>query len=653
MVTGFFVEATREEENNRTTERTIIPRLAKDLHDVTECRMLLNAFRSNVRLIYHVVLIPAGYVLGSCVHHPTKMYPEIISLSPALIAVIATGVVALFIVYNSLLPKPLPGIPYNKAAAKRLRGDIPDITAHASDFDNSTIINYVINTMETLNAPLVQIFTSPLAKPLVVLGDFPEADDIFVRRGREFDRSDSFTAIFGHLGGNHHIFKKSNAAWKLQRRYMVDSMTPAFLHYMVAPRIYSQVGRIVNLWHTKSAIAAGRPWAADEDVRALGLDAIMGFVYGDVFGYQATVARINAVKGMAVSQRRPNGAKEDNVVVFPEGDINHPEVQATKELLETIGGTPSSPWTVGYYRRALSMKRALEVKEQYIRRELSAAIKRIENAQPAMCIVDLLALRERSSAENDEREPDYLSQVWVDETMGTSNAGNENISSSINWGVKYLTDNPEVQRRLRDALKSGFRAAIAERRVPTVNEITGQDIPYLDATINEIFRASSVAISVEREALVDTEVLGYPIPKGTIVMCLMTGPSMTKPAFNIPPNQRRPGHQVFPREQDHIRAWGPEDIAEFKPARWLGTDAEGRPGQFLPNAGPLLTFGLGARGCSGKKLAYLEVRIFLTLILWHFELLPCPSALSGYQIEVEGASKPKQCYVRLRDISRY
>ena len=30
-------------------------------------------------------------------------------------------------VYRSLLPKPIPGVPYNKASARRILGDVPDV----------------------------------------------------------------------------------------------------------------------------------------------------------------------------------------------------------------------------------------------------------------------------------------------------------------------------------------------------------------------------------------------------------------------------------------------------------------------------------------------------------------------------------------------
>lgn len=51
---------------------------------------------------------------------------EFPSQSTLLAAVcVITGIVAL--IYRALLPKPLPGVPYNKASAKRILGDAPDV----------------------------------------------------------------------------------------------------------------------------------------------------------------------------------------------------------------------------------------------------------------------------------------------------------------------------------------------------------------------------------------------------------------------------------------------------------------------------------------------------------------------------------------------
>jgi cytochrome P450 len=63
----------------------------------------------------------------------------------------------------------------------------------------------------------------------------------------------------------------------------------------------------------------------------------------------------------------------------------------------------------------------------------------------------------------------------------------------------------------------------------------------------------------------------------------------------------------------------------FKPERWIVGD------EFDATAGPQLAFDLGTRGCYGKRLVYVEMRILLTLIVWNFELLPYPTALPSYK----------------------
>lgn len=82
----------------------------------------------------------------------------------------------------------------------------------------------------------------------------------------------------------------------------------------------------------------------------------------------------------------------------------------------------------------------------------------------------------------------------------------------------------------------------------------------------------------------------------------------------------------------------------FKPERWIVG------GEFDATAGPQLAFGLGTRGCYGKRLVYVEMRVLLTLIVWNFELLLCSTALSSYKSILITTHEPQQCYVRLREI---
>ena len=95
------------------------------------------------------------------------------------------------------------------------------------------------------------------------------------------------------------------------------------------------------------------------------------------------------------------------------------------------------------------------------------------------------------------------------------------------------------------------------------------------------------------------------------------------------------------------------DVGLFRPERWITTgadgDSDGREA-YDAQAGPMLSFGSGLRGCFGRKLAYVELKLLTTLIVWSFELERCPEGLSGYD-RVEGLTqKPKDCYVALKKV---
>ena len=158
--------------------------------------------------------------------------------------------------------------------------------------------------------------------------------------------------------------------------------------------------------------------------------------------------------------------------------------------------------------------------------------------------------------------------------------------------------------------------------------------------LEEVLRCAGTAPVVDRQALVDTEILGHRVPKGTIVTCLVTGPSMMTPGFAIDEGLRSPTSQAA-KKNGRDRAWDPEDMTLFKPERWIVG------GEFDATAGPQLTSGLGTRGCFGTRLVHVERRILPTLIVWNFELLPCPTALSSYTSILITMNEPRQCLCAL------
>lgn len=227
--------------------------------------------------------------------------------------------------------------------------------------------------------------------------------------------------------------------------------------------------------------------------------------------------------------------------------------------------------------------------------------------------------------------------------------GHDTSSTALLWGLKCLSDNQIPQKHLRSTLQASFSVAKAENRSPSVREIISVDIPYIDAVIEEILRHAGTIPCIDRQTAVDTNVLGHFVPKGTVMFILSNSSSIRSPAFEIDEHLRSKSCQEAKKAGRSRNNWDPNDIASFNPERWL-VSADGKT-EFNMEAGPQLAFSLGTRSCYGRRLAYLELRIFVVLIVWNFELLPCTGRLSGYSSKIGITNKPKQCFVRLRKVT--
>jgi cytochrome P450 len=216
----------------------------------------------------------------------------------------------------------------------------------------------------------------------------------------------------------------------------------------------------------------------------------------------------------------------------------------------------------------------------------------------------------------------------------------------MTWGIKRLADNQDAQNTLRSRLRETYADAAAEHRNPTVDEITKTPCAYLDAVIEEILRMAVTFPGVIRNATVDTNILGYHIPKGTDVFLLHNGPGYFTAPFEIPEEKRSESARTAKYQAG---SWDPNDMKSFKPERWLIKDEAGDEA-YDAMAGPHLAFGLGPRGCFGRRMAYLELRIILVMLIWNFELKKCPEKLSSYDAIDKLSRQSKCCYVRLAKV---
>ena len=231
--------------------------------------------------------------------------------------------------------------------------------------------------------------------------------------------------------------------------------------------------------------------------------------------------------------------------------------------------------------------------------------------------------------------------------LGFLLAGHDTTAATEQWALKFLTNNQGLQKKLREAIHAAHPDALAENRIPTDKEITKASIPFLDAFIEETLRMASSVFGVDRQNSEDTTVLGHHIPKGTMFFIVNKGPSFTKPPFQIDESTRSETSQKAAKERG-IPEWNAEDVGIFKPERWL-VEKDGELA-FDATAGPDMPFGAGIRGCFGRRLAYLGLRLTLTLLIWNFKMMETPEEMSGYDA-VDGLTHcPKHDYIRLQAI---
>jgi hypothetical protein len=144
-------------------------------------------------------------------------------------ALLLGGLGLLYLLYQWALPKPLPGIPYNKKAAKSILGDASELMTIRKNGGRPRVWFNEQNARH--NSPIVQAFLAPLSQPILIVADFREAQDILLRRGKEFDRGgrnlDALSGVIAH----HHIgMQTTDPQFKANRELVKDLMTPNFLN---------------------------------------------------------------------------------------------------------------------------------------------------------------------------------------------------------------------------------------------------------------------------------------------------------------------------------------------------------------------------------------------------------------------------------------
>ncbi len=198
--------------------------------------------------------------------------------------------------------------------------------------------------------------------------------------------------------------------------------------------------------------------------------------------------------------------------------------------------------------------------------------------------IDILSVALESGAFTDEN--------LVDQMMTFLAAGHDTTATSLIWAVYQLSQQPEVQARLRDEIRQGL-PSIDATAGPAITPQDLDRLPFLHAVCNEVLRLYPPVRITLRVAAHDTSIQGQFVPAGTLII-------LAPIATNT-----------------DVTLWG-ADAGEFKPERWLAPGRANTGGAESNYA--FLTFLHGPRSCIGKEFARAEFACLLAALVGRFEM---------------------------------
>jgi cytochrome P450 len=224
------------------------------------------------------------------------------------------------------------------------------------------------------------------------------------------------------------------------------------------------------------------------------------------------------------------------------------------------------------------------------RRELNAIVYGMirERQAGAAGRGDLISMLLR--AVDDETGARMTEMQVRDEVITLFLAGHETTADALAWSWLLLAQHPAVEARLHEEV-----ATVLGDRLATAADVAR--LAYTRAVVAEALRLYPPAWIIGRRAIVDTEIGGYTVPTGSIVL-------------------------ASPWVVHHDARWFAEP-ERFEPDRWLDGSEATRPRlSFFP-------FGAGPRICIGEQFAWTEAVLVLATLARRWRLRPAPNLRVG------------------------
>jgi cytochrome P450 len=180
----------------------------------------------------------------------------------------------------------------------------------------------------------------------------------------------------------------------------------------------------------------------------------------------------------------------------------------------------------------------------------------------------------------DEQGAGMSDQQALDETMTILLAGHDTTALLLAWMWHLLATNPQAEARLHEELDR-----VLGGRPPTLADLP--NLPYLEMCVKETLRLYPSAWAFTRESIRDTQIGGYPVKKGSVIV--------------VSPYALHRNPTVF------------ESPEAYRPERFKDEKAWPRLA-YLP-------FSAGPRVCIGNTFALMEARLVAATIAQRVRLV--------------------------------
>ncbi|MGH0146530.1 UNVERIFIED_CONTAM: hypothetical protein FKN15_008328 [Acipenser sinensis] len=195
----------------------------------------------------------------------------------------------------------------------------------------------------------------------------------------------------------------------------------------------------------------------------------------------------------------------------------------------------------------------------------------------------------RQSPESEGKYPGVLASLLMLDKLSIEDikasvtelmaGGVDTTSITLLWTMYELARYPDLQEQLRAEVQDAWASSQGDM----IKML--KSIPLVKGAIKETLRLHPVAVSLQRYITEDIVIQNYHIPSGTLVQ------------IGLYAMGRNP--QIFPRP------------LQYNPARWL----KGEIHYFKS-----LSFGFGPRQCLGRRIAEIEMQLFLIHLLQNFKI---------------------------------